>query len=332
MCDAICLGMLDLSIIVPVYNVEKYLPRCVDTLLEQDMSADRYEVVLVDDGSTDNSGVICERYAAQHQNIRVIHQKNQGLSEARNTGIDNSSGRYVMFVDSDDYLQPRVLRAIVEKMDHDKLDVLRFNYQDVDENGQVLQLNKISKPYVDYSDSVCDGVTFLSTRLGGACYAWQFALTRELTRIRFTRGRYFEDMLWTPFMLLEAKRVTSVDMMVYNYLYRSGSISRTNNISKKRKTIEDKLFIIRQYIDAQQTIADKRWFAGQVASMVVGVLTMVAADFYSERDSYLRQIEAFKAFPLSDYHATKYFRRKLRLANLLGPRLFCRLMHFKAMR
>ena len=322
--------MTDLSIIVPVYNVERYLARCLDSLLQQDLPADRYEVVVINDGSTDGSGALADRYAAQNSNIRVVHQPNQGLSEARNTGIDSARGRYVMFVDSDDYLEPDVIGGLVRKMDADDLDVLRFNYRNVNEEGDVIEPNKISKPYVDYSDSVCDGETFLAERLGGACYACQFALRRELTRIRFLRGRFFEDMLWTPQLLLASKRVTSVDTMVYNYLYRTGSISRNSDLAKRRKTIDDKLYIISRYLDWQHDVADKRWFTGQIASMVVGVLTMVATDFYNERNSYLRQIEALGVFPLSDYHATKYFRRKLRLANILGPRLFCCVMHLKS--
>ena len=163
-----------LSIIVPVYNVEQYLRKCVDSLLAQDLSSEEYEIILVDDGSTDQSGTICDEYATSHTNVKVVHQQNGGLSTARNRGIDVSQGEFVQFVDSDDYLEPNVLKTLVEKMETDQLDVLRFNYRNVNERYEEIEPNKDPKRFVSYSDEVCDGLTFLNERLGPACYACQF--------------------------------------------------------------------------------------------------------------------------------------------------------------
>ena len=101
-----------LSIIVPVYNVEKYLKTCINSLLEQKLDA--YEIILVDDGSTDSSGGICDEYAKKHEKIQVIHKKNGGLSSARNTGIENAVGKYIGFVDSDDYIMPEMYKNLIE--------------------------------------------------------------------------------------------------------------------------------------------------------------------------------------------------------------------------
>lgn len=103
-----------LSIIVPVYNVEKYLKTCINSLLEQKLDA--YEIILVDDGSTDSSGGICDEYAKKHEKIQVIHKKNGGLSSARNTGIENAVGKYIGFVDSDDYIMPEMYKNLIEKV------------------------------------------------------------------------------------------------------------------------------------------------------------------------------------------------------------------------
>lgn len=92
-----------LSIVVPVYNVQKYLDRCMDSLLNQNI--ENYEIILVDDGATDNSGLICDKYSQEYFNVKVIHKKNEGLGLTRNVGIDNSKGQYIMFVDSDDYIE-----------------------------------------------------------------------------------------------------------------------------------------------------------------------------------------------------------------------------------
>ena len=319
--------MKKLSVIVPVYKVEQYLHKCVDSLVGQDLLPEEIEIILVDDGSPDRCGEICDEYASHYPHIKVIHRENGGLSAARNNGVEEAQGKYVQFVDSDDYLEPNVLKFLVEKMEHDQLDVLRFNYQNVNDHYEVFEPNKISKPFVDYRDVVCDGMTFLTERLGGACYACMFALKRELTNIRFTPGRYFEDMLFTPAILLEAKRVTSINLMVYNYFSRSDSITKSVELTKVRKRIEDRFFVIEQYKSMSSYLSDKRWFNSMIAQATVGIMQNIATYFYVERNTYLQQIRNLHLFPLRDYHATRFFRRKLLLANLLGPRLFCYLLH-----
>lgn len=320
---------MKLSIIVPIYNVEPYLGRCLDSLLMQDLSPEEYEIILVDDGSKDGSGTIADEYAAGHKNIRVVHQANSGLSEARNTGISLATGKYVMFVDSDDYLEPNVIKGIVDKMDADYLDVLRFNYQNVDEQYNVFEPNKVSKPFTDYRDEICDGQTFLSERLGGGCYACQFALARELLRISFMRGRYFEDTLWTPRMLMQAKRVTSVNTIVYNYLLRKGSITQSIDIDKQRKVLEDKLFLIEDLKSQHSQHPSIRWFDGMIANTVIGLLSTVARCFYADRHDYIRRLRQLRVFPLSSYMLTPAARRKRLLINL-SPRLFCCAMRASA--
>ena len=209
--------MMKLSIIVPIYNVERYLRKCVDSLLAQDY--EDYEIILVDDGSTDDSGAICDEYAASSLSaagtssfseadhsiipIRVIHQPNAGLSAARNAGIKCANGEYLCFVDSDDYWEPNVLGGLMEQVEREKLDVLRFDYQNVrllaendemsraDALNEPLTLNDVAyevfEPYKrshrlenDYSDEVTDGVTFLNTRMSTACYAVMFIIKRSL--------------------------------------------------------------------------------------------------------------------------------------------------------
>ena len=153
---------LKLSIIVPVYKVEQYLHKCVDSLLHQDLSEEEYEIILVDDGSPDSCGDICEEYASKFVQVKVVHQENGGLSAARNSGIKVAQGLYVQFVDSDDYLEPNVLRILVAKMETDQLDILRFNYRNVNEQYETFEPKKVSKPFVVYRDEVCNGLTFLN--------------------------------------------------------------------------------------------------------------------------------------------------------------------------
>ena len=116
---------ISISIIIPVYNVERYLPVCLESIVQQSM--DDYEVILVDDGSTDSSGPICNEYADRHPQFRVIHQQNQGISAARNAGVVESKGKYLLFLDSDDFLVPNSLSKLLELANKNDLDVLGFN-------------------------------------------------------------------------------------------------------------------------------------------------------------------------------------------------------------
>ena len=318
---------LKLSVIVPIYNVEKYLHKCVDSLLNQDLPMEDYEIILVDDGSPDRCGEVCDEYSTQYSNINVIHRDNGGLSAARNSGVEVARGEYVQFVDPDDFLEPNVLQTLVNKMDTDKLDILRFNYQNVNERYEVFEPNKISKPFVDYRDEVCDGLSFLTERLGYACYACQFMVRRDLLKnCFFKEGVYFEDTEWAPRMLLKAKRVTSTDLMVYNYLMRAGSITKSKEEAKKKKVLEDRLSLIDALQEQMCCVADKRWFDGMIAQITVSILGGLSKTFYKERKAYIRLLKAKGVFPLSDYHSTKTCRRKIYIANI-SPLILCELLH-----
>ncbi len=321
---------MKLSVVVPIYNVAPYLRRCIDSLLKQDLASFDFEIILVDDGSTDGCAAIADEYAAQNANVVVVHQPNGGLSAARNTGIGMVRGEFVLFVDSDDFLEPNVLGSLAEKMAADRLDVLRFNYQNVDENYRIFQPYKDRKPFTDYSDEVCDGFTFLTERLGYACYAWQFVMRTELVKKSlFTEGIYFEDTDWTPRMLTLAQRVTSVDTVVYNYLMRRGSITQSINREKQRKVLTDKLLLLRSLQKQMSDKSDKRWYFGMMAATSVSLLGMIASDFWTERNHFLKEYDELHIRPLSTFHSTPRVRRKIFLINL-SPRLFCWLIHLRS--
>ena len=125
-----------INIIVPVYNTETYLRRCVDSILAQTFSD--YELILVDDGSTDQSGVICDEYSQKDNRVRVIHQTNQGVSAARNIGVDCSIGEYLTFVDSDDWVAERFLEVFYTNLVEAKVDICVSLIQETDENGTLL--------------------------------------------------------------------------------------------------------------------------------------------------------------------------------------------------
>ena len=346
---------MNLSIIVPIYNVVSYLRKCVDSLLAQDIKD--YEIILVDDGSTDGSSDIADaiqsEFSERHTgyclvnaakpllidkeqtrtipNIKVIHQSNAGLSTARNAGLAIAQGEYVCFVDSDDYWEENVLGTLMTQLSHDNLDVLRFKYQNVNEHYEVFNPYK-SDPYRndDYSDLAVDGITFLNERLGTACYAVMYIIRRKLLNdCLFTPGIYFEDTDWTPRMLLRAKRVASTNLVVYNYLWREGSITLCQkDIAKQRKQLLDKMALLNRLNQWGNQVSDRRWFDSMISSLVVNIVGMLAGPFYSERKEYIKQIKSLGILPITTYHIAPRAKKKVKLINR-SISLATWLMHIK---
>ena len=342
--------MIKLSTIVPIYGVEQYLRKCVDSLLAQDLVSSEYEIILVDDESPDACPQICDEYARKSQEargknqelpcIRVIHRKNGGLSAARNSGIEVARGEYLMFVDSDDYWEENVLGSLMKQVERENLDVLRFNYRNVNERYEEFNPNKDPKRDVDYSEIVTDGETFLNERLGPACYAWQFIIRRSLlvydvqsTVYRedclFKKGIYFEDTEWTPRMLLRAQRVASTSQIVYNYLWRTGSITLPTDSIKRKKVLEDKIRLIRGFQEQSQLVQDPIWFTWMTSSTTMGVLGMLAKLPSEERKPYLQELKSLNIFPLYT-KKEKMLSHKIKtiMANI-SPSLYCVIMSLK---
>lgn len=337
--------MIKLSIIVPIYGVEQYLRKCVDSLLNQDYVD--YEIILVDDGSPDSCPQICDEYASRSSVypltpspvIRVVHRENGGLSAARNSGIEVAQGEYIMFVDSDDYIEPNVLGGLLAQVKRDNLDVLRYRLQYVNPQYEVYNPYK-SDPFKgnDYSEVPTDGVSFLNSRFSTACYAWAFILRRDLiytsnfkhqtsvNNVLFTEGIYFEDTDWTPRMLCKAKRIASSNTVVYNYLQREGSITNAVNRSKQKKVLDDKVHLIatlqQQAIDLQKSGRYDHWYRDMISDTVVSIIGMLSVEFYAEKDAYMEQLKLLNIYPL----APKTL--KARLINL-SPRFAVELLHLK---
>lgn len=314
---------MTLSIIVPVYNVRPFLEKCVDSLLAQDLPPEEYEIILVDDGSTDGGGELCDRLMDQHPAIRVIHQVNQGLSAARNAGLSLAQGEYVQFVDSDDWIESHVLGELTSIMKARELDVLRFGYRRVREDGVPEDISQGKAP--EGAGEVQTGKHFLIHHLGFSCYAWQFLLRRyflEQENLYFKPGIIFEDTEWTPRVLQAAGRICGTDTLVYNYLERPGSIMR----GKVHSRVKGQFLLIDQMQAQMRDADDKRWYQGMIAHIVVTIISTLATDLYEDRKPYLAELQGKKVLPLSSFMSGKKARRKINLINL-SPALACSVIH-----
>lgn len=219
-----------ISVIVPVYKVEAYLPKCVDSILNQTFQ--NLEILLVDDGSPDNCGRICDAYAEKDPRIRVIHKENGGLSSARNVGLDAATGEYIGFVDSDDWIEPEMyaqMLAVLEK--HDAQMVCAGRY-DVDEETGAKTVGLCPAKEECISGEEFAGRVFLWDHCDSS--AWDKLYRRELLQgFRYPEGRVCEDVPVTYRLALNAQRVALCDKPLYNYYHRTGSISKGFVISEK---------------------------------------------------------------------------------------------------
>ena len=312
-----------LSIVVPVYNVRDYLNRCIDSLLNQDISKNDYEIILIDDGSTDTSGSICDEYASRVDIIKVIHQPNQGLSAARNKGVSLAKGDFIQFVDSDDFIEGNVLAGMLSRIQNDKLDIMRFNYENVDEADRIIHPNKNPKLFADYSSTITDGNDFILSRLGFACYACQFIVRRELMiRYPFTVGIHFEDTEWVTRILPAANRVSSTNQVVYFYRIREGSITKATQIDRIRKNVEDQIGLIKLFKARGSGMVHPSWYDSMISITVLSIVGIVAKELYSEKQQILSTLKRQSVFPLTTYKQTKQASRKIRLINV-SPSLYC---------
>lgn len=221
------------SIIVPVYNVEKYIHKCIDSILAQTYR--NLEIILVDDGSPDNCGKICDEYASNDNRIIVIHQKNGGLSAARNAGLNKSTGNFIVFVDSDDYLESSAIEDCIHYIKTNNYDILIFNWYDIYLDDQLKTIKKFprkinenySKSYKSlYYAILWDKIPNL---------VWNKIYKKELwENIYFPKNCNFEDLAVMPYIFAKAHNIGYLDKHLYNY-NNSNSSSITSYISSKNK-------------------------------------------------------------------------------------------------
>ena len=201
-----------ISIIVPVYNVERYLRRCVDSIVAQ--SFQDWELLLIDDGSSDNSGMICDEYAEKEDRIKVFHKKNGGVSSARNVGLDNANGEWIMFVDSDDWIEKTMLE---ENLIHSECyEVIRCNMKVITNNSIIINYNYINEKwtYDEYLLRVVSRQTILGVYAG----LFQRTLFNRDSRIRFDlRYTMGEDWLVLFYILKKTRKIKLLDKPLYNY-------------------------------------------------------------------------------------------------------------------
>ena len=228
--------MAEVSIIVPVYQVEKYIRQCVDSILAQTFTD--FELILVDDGSKDKSGQICDEYARMDTRVKVIHKGNGGAADTRNRGMDQAVGNYVMFVDSDDYIAPTMIECLYQNILNENADIAACNYLYFFENDR----KKVFATNV--KSEVLTGTEIFYYRKNERNYGfwtvvWNKLMKRETVgKVKFRSGKYYEDEFWANEIYQMDIKIVTIPECLYYYRQHENSTMRQKKIARSLDLIE----------------------------------------------------------------------------------------------
>ena len=272
------------SIIVPVYNVEKYIKKCLDSIESQTYKD--YEVIVVNDGTKDNSMDIVNNY-----NVEIINQKNKGLSEARNEGVKKAKGDYILFLDSDDYIEKDLLKELNKSLTNNP-DLVRFQIREVFEDNTKKDYNE--EPFLNK-----DGVEAFSIlcKYHFVENAWAYLYKREFylkNKFSFKKGAIHEDFGLVPLVIMKSKIVNSISYIGYNYLQRENSIMSEKNYEKTKKKVSD-MFEHYDYLikEINKTELDSKLYKSFISNSLILKVCELKKDDYKKSKKKLKEKKVY---------------------------------------
>lgn len=280
---------MKISIVVPVYKVEKYIEKCIDSLINQTYK--NIEIILVDDGSPDNCGKICDKFAKEDKRIKVIHKKNGGLSDARNKGIKEVTGDYVMFVDSDDTIGIESCEELAEVIKKTNADIVCYNFRTVDEKYNELRKNvpfnlgntkKITE--LTYAEAIIDNIYRKNIRYEAGSKLYKKNI---LSNTEFPVGMLAEDFSVFYKFLRKAKKIVHFDCQIYNYLQRSDSIMGQKN----KKLYKDIYITEKEFYEEVNRICISQDDINQNENRHFKILIKIYSKVYSKKEDLELQKE-----------------------------------------
>ncbi len=304
------------SIIVPVYNVKEYLKECLSSLVGQTYK--NFEILLIDDGSTDGSGEMCDMY--KNDFIHVIHQRNAGLSAARNTGIKAASGEYLVFVDSDDYISSDALEHFCSVLRRYTVDILYARAFRLLPTGEIVAKRELFFENEEPMTGIQYYEEALRKNAMNACAPFSVCRREWLieNNLYFESGLLHEDELWTPKAYYMAKSVQALNIFFYYHRVREGSITQTTDTSKIKKNGLDLLYICRKLeeFSRKYKVEESKWLRNNISMLYK------TAVFHSRLDQTHKN-EIDRCFPIRNAWSKK---EKIKsIVFWISPSLYCRL-------
>lgn len=224
---------MKLSIVIPAYNVEQYLSKCLESCLSQDLPFSDYEVVVVNDGSTDSTQIIAESYAEKFDNVKVISQDNQGQGGARNVGLEKANGEYIWFVDSDDWIKEKCLANVIKILYENNLEAMRLMFSKY-ENESIVEVNR---PWLN---GVLTGLQCFKDLHSFNCVPWLTIYKRSFLtdhKLHFISGIYHEDTEFSPRAYYYLKRISFYNHPIYIYRVSQSSVMHTHSLRRSKNLI-----------------------------------------------------------------------------------------------
>lgn len=274
------------SIIIPAYNVKNYIDECIQSVIDQKFQD--YEILLINDGSTDDTLIICEDIVSRYHSIRLFSKENEGLSETRNFGIKKATGEYLYFLDADDLLETDALNKIEYSLESQNYpDVLMTNFTRIDAiTKNEIDIDKVPEFCFDMNKTLPIYKQFAECYIYGdmAIIAQRFIVKRNYiieNNLFFKKGILHEDELWSPQVFLNAKSVGYCRKSCYRYRYnREGSITQTGNI----KNLKHKIYVIDKLVELADSSPDEvaKMYCSRAACLLNGVLTSDIKDSSGE--------------------------------------------------
>ena len=317
--------MMKISVIIPIYNVGFYLQECVNSVIKQTYK--NLEIILVDDGSTDECPNICDTYAKQYSNVKVVHKQNGGLSDARNVGILNSSGDYLLFLDADDFWKDSTaVQSLVDRINITHADLLNYSY---------IKYYEDLKKYINYFEDLeplpldfnkLESIQYLldnNLYIASACNKLIKKSLFEDGDLYFVKGIYSEDIDWCLRLLIKAESVDFICDNFYCYRQRSGSITHTIN-DKKCHDLANNILKCFSLVNKSESLQDVlyKYVAYQYGTFFI--TQAVAENYQSE---CINELSKYKW--VLKYHSNN---KKLIILNIMvtlfGYKLSCKIIRF----
>lgn len=235
---------MDLTVVVPVYNAEKHIERCLSSLVNQNIQKDSYEIIVINDGSTDGSLAIIENLNNSHENILVYNQENRGLGAVRNRGIILARGKYIYFLDSDDYIAHNTLNTLIDYLKEFNLDIIGFQSIYYTDKSNLINSETIK---LDSNPKVLSGIDFLQKHPDHLLEAWWYITKRDFllkTGHKFIEEKFFEDAMFTFRIFLDAERTIFLNFDVHRYVDNPTSIMNMSSSDHLKKFLDDWISLI----------------------------------------------------------------------------------------
>lgn len=304
-----------ISVIVPIYKVEAYLSRCVDSIINQTYK--NLEIILVDDGSPDNCPIICDEYAMIDNRIKVVHKENGGLSDARNAGMNVATGKYISFVDSDDWIEPNMLEVLCKKAYENDFDIVSGGVMMVWNDDTPSKMLTNLNGDVDFYNTEEALENFINSR-NIIQTVWNKLYKYSVIKdIPFPSGKINEDEYWSWQVVANSDKIASLECPLYNYLQRNGSIMQGGSKFNPMNVIEAKCERIeyirnkypRLYDICSVDLLYCCLFQAQRAKL------LLPNDKYKE---YIKQIrKTTKKYPVSkEYYKNISYAKKIRISSI----------------